>query len=239
MSKPFSIVFLTILLWSPNPLLSQQPSSDNIVVIGSALIEVPADQVVIRISLEYADKVDPKSAFDLHKAAEAKLVSLLRTTRIPDSLISYSLLNMIQRPEYTGTSNPVLVFVTNQTVTVTLNDVSRYIAFYLDLLNNGFSALRAEFQSSRAIEAQRDALEKAILQARSKAELMARLAGRKISRISRVADTEETEPVIARYYAPYIRRPFSASTAVSSELASIPQTVSIGKQVKVVFDLVR
>ena len=75
----------------------------------------------------------------------------------------------------------------------------------------------------------------AVQQARAKAELMASAAGRRIKKISKISDTDETEPSFGRYYV-RSSRVVDKSTAVP-QLTAIPQTVSIDKQVKVVFDL--
>jgi hypothetical protein len=69
---------------------------------------------------------------------------------------------------------------------------------------------------------------------------MAYAAGRRIKRISKVSDTEDTEPSLGLHGQYSIRRlPGVSVRGISdvSELASIPQTILIEKEVKVVFDL--
>ena len=45
---------------------AQTSNPDEIVVIGSAMLDLPADRILVRITLEYSDKVDGKSAFEQH-----------------------------------------------------------------------------------------------------------------------------------------------------------------------------
>jgi uncharacterized protein len=237
MSRASVLALVTVLIISIQGLCAQSAEPDKIVVIGSASIEVPADRVAIRISIGFSDKLNPMTAFELHRQAETKLVDLLHSSLVPDSLITYSLLSMSKRAEVPGMSTPIWIFETDQTVTVILTDITKYVPFYAGLVANGFNNFSADFHSSQAIQAQKGAIQKAVQQARSKAELMASAAGRKIKRVSKIADTEETEPPIARYYEHISQRARYANSSVRSELSSIPQTVSVDKQVKVVFEL--
>ena len=85
-----------------------------------------------------------------------------------------------------------------------------------------------------------EAIKQAVLKARAKAEIMAAAAGRTILRAAKVSDTEETEPVIARY-----RGSFSQTIATQMQFTDVgrpmdlPQTILVEKHVKVVFDLVK
>jgi uncharacterized protein len=88
-------------------------------------------------------------------------------------------------------------------VKILLTDISTYSAFELALVSKGFVNLRESFQSSRSSVAEKEAIQKAVKQARTKADLIAEAAGRKIKKLVKISDTEDTEPIIARYYEPY------------------------------------
>ncbi len=131
------------------------------------------------------------------------------------------------------------IFKTNAQVSVLLTDLSRYPQFLVDLVQHGFVSFSEEFQSSKAKDAEKMVIAKAVQQARSKAEIIAHASGRSIARVMKIADTEETEPVIARYYEPRPYREMSISAQVAGSLPGIPQKITVNKQVKVTFALGR
>jgi uncharacterized protein len=216
---------------------AQQPEKDKIVVIGSASIEVPADRAQVTVSLWFSDLLDAKKAFDLHKDAESRLIHFIRDHGIHDSSVTYSLLSISLTQDYGRPGSIPQKYNTGQTVIITLTDIARLPAFEMDLVASGFTSFSEEFRSSKGVEAQKDAIAGAVRQARSKAELMAAAAGRKIQKISRIADTEETEPTIARYYGTHPRAYATSATRSVDKLVNIPQVIAVEKQVKVTFEL--
>jgi hypothetical protein len=237
--KPGFVAAIAILA-SSTSLISQQIDPDRIVVIGSASIEIPADIVNVRITLSFQDKVDGKSAYARHKDTEARFIQFLHEMNIPDSVINFTPLSISAQNDYSRRDSVVKIYNTNQLVTVRIFDLSKYADFQLKLISNGFTTFSETFESSKSREAEDEAIKKAVLKARAKAELMASAAGRKILRVAKISDTEETEPVIARYREPF-HGTVSAQTAFSSasRLMDLPQTISVEKQVKVVFDLAK
>lgn len=228
--------FLSITLICSNSLSQQSNDTDKIVVIGSATIEVPADRVTMNIQLSFSDKLDAKKAYDQHKEAESQLVQLFRDSHIPDSVITYSLLSFNREPDYTRQSQEQ-VFRTHQTVKILMTDISACPVFELKLVSKGFVSLSENYESSKSSWAEKEAIQMAVKQARAKAEIIAEAAGRKIKKVIKISDTEDTEPIIARYYEPYARI-MSYSTAMpQSSLSAIPQILSVSKQIKAIFEL--
>ena len=215
---------------------AQQNEKDKIVVIGSASIDVPADRVMLKLTITFEDRLDGQKAYAQHKEQETKLLNLLKELNVPDSLITYSLLNISTRMEYSS-HPPIKVFQTSQTVSIILTDLSKLPSFQLSLISNGYTSFEGSFESSKAPGAVKEALSKAVLQAKTKAEIMANAAGRKIKKVSKISDTDEIEPRIASYRDYIYSRNISFSTT-SIQLINIPQTVTINKQVRVIFDLV-
>jgi uncharacterized protein YggE len=223
------------LLTMTNNSFCQQKESDKIVVIGSGSIAVPADKVSLRLTISFEDRVDGQSAYAQHKEQEGKLLSFLHQFNIPDSVITYSLLNISQKYDYSS-AKPLRIFQTNQNVTMAFTDLSKLPAFQLALISNGYSSFEESFESSKASEGTKEALNKAVLQARVKAEIMATAAGRKIRKVLKISDTDELEPRIASFNSYLYSRMINASMT-SVQLISIPQTVTIDKQVRVTFEL--
>lgn len=234
--KELSFVCILVLTLTAD-FRTQQVNKDQIIVIGSASIEVPADKIIISVNLSFSDRSDGKKAWELHKQSENKLVKLLKEKEIHDSLISFSLLSISSQNDYSYKRDTVTkVYVTNQVVKIMFNELSKFSSFQLDLIAKGYTTFGADFESSKGLEAMKKAIQKAVEQARMKAEIMALASGRKIKKISKIMDTEETEPKIESYYIQELYKNVMAGT-VFRELIEIPQKVVVTKQVKVVFVL--
>lgn len=228
------IIFILSYIILSTSIFSQVQVNDQIIVIGSATIEVPADIITIKINLSFQDRTDGKAAFGQHKDAEEKLIKFLKEENIPDSLIRYSLLNISSTYDYSRGENPK-IFNTNQTITIKVYNFSEYVSFQLKLIENGFTSYNQMFESTKSSLAMNEAIQKAVYQAKHKAELIAIASGRKIKKISKISDTEETEPIISRYSDSMFRADYM--TVSTTSLTDIPQTIKIEKQVKVIFDL--
>lgn len=227
------LYFSLCLLILTSSLLAQS-EKDKIVVIGSASIEIPADKVTIKVFLRYEDKIDGKSAFTQHKEQEIKLLKYLRGLTIPDSLITFSLLQITTRNDY---SHGPLTYQTTQNISFVLTELAKLPSIQLSLISNGFTSFQGNFESSKTEGAIKEAWSQAIQQAKIKAEIMAESAGKKIRKISKISDTDETEPRIASY-----SRRYGATSAmdikIEDDFINIPQALYVDKQVRVVFDLV-
>ncbi len=235
MQNSVRVCFVAMALWGAIHANAQSKEPDRIVVIGSASIDAPADRIVINVHLSFSDSADGKSAFQLHKTAEERLGAFLLSRAIPESVVTYTLLNIVTSTYNAWRDKSSIVYTTNQTITIVVSDFKKYPQFILALISEGFANINQQFQSSKGPDAQKQATQMAVQQARVKAELMASAAGRKIKKVSKISDTDETEPAFGRYY---LRSTLGDRTSTYFQLSAIPQTVSVDKQVKVVFDLV-
>ncbi len=222
--------------------LAQQSNKDQIVVIGTASVEIPADIVILKITLSFVDKVDGRKAYELHKQAERKLIELLNKMEIPDSTVTFSLLtiNSYNDTYYRSEDSIRKIYTSNQLVEITLYDLSKYTSVQLDLISNGFTTVSASFGSRKETEGIGMAVQKAVEQAKLKAEIIANESNRKIKKISKIMDTEETEPVIQSFY--YEKGWTWAGTmnvmgGRVNQLIDIPQNIKLTKQVKMILEL--
>ncbi len=220
------------------------PSPDNrIVLLGEATLNLPADRVVLTVNLTARDSLTVQRAYDKHKRLETKLVQFLKQAALPDSAVRYQLFNVRQEMEYTGPGRrQVGAYITNQQVTLTLTNVKQYAEFLVKLIGAGFTDVNAGFTASKADDFQGKLLENAVAAARRKAEVLASASNRRIKRVSKVMDTEETDPVFGQAVRPMFAAAEAnfkrgAGDATSNDLTNIPQTIRLATQVKVVFEL--
>jgi hypothetical protein len=221
------------------------PSPDHrIVVLGEATLNLPADRVVLTVNLAARDSLTVQRAYDKHKRLEASLVRFLKQASLPDSAVKYQLFNIRQEFEYGGPMGrrQLGAYVTNQQVTLTLTNVKQYAEFLVKLIGAGFSDVNAGFTASKADEFQGKLLENAVAVARRKAEVLAKASNRRIKRISKVMDTEETDPVFGQIIRPMAMTAEAnfkrnVGDEAAQDLTNIPQTIRLATQVKVVFEL--
>lgn len=216
------------------------PSPDNrLVVLGEATVELPADRVILTVDLTARDSANVQQAYKKHKQLEANLVKFLKEAALPDTAVHYQLFTIRQEPGYDGRRQVPGDYVTNQSVTMTLTNVKQYAEFLVKLMGAGFTDVSAQFKSSKETAFQSTLLAEAVKAARRKADVMAQTASRRISRVSKIMDTEETDPVFQRIIpmASPSAGAFKRAASNDAALTDIPQTIRLATQVKVVFEL--
>jgi uncharacterized protein len=218
---------------------AQTVSPDNrIVVIGHATINVPADQVKFIVILTSIDSSSVDKVYQKHQQQENKLVKLLKELQIPAKDINYSLLTVNQHQDYNNRKRATY-FAGHQTVGFVLNDMSKFSEVQSRLIKDGFTTIRSGFESSKMEEKQTEAMKKAIDVARAKAEVLAKASDRQIKRISKVADTEDTDPAFQNYSQSEMLNEvvIRGQSSMGNLVDEFPQTIPVSAQVKVVFEL--
>lgn len=226
--------------WAQSNNVTQTPDLpvNRVVVIGDATLELPADQVQVAVTLQFSDPTDARKAYDSHRAAEKKLVQLIKTFTIDEKDIVYSPVSVNKSVDIYGQDGRRREEVnTNQQVIFKLNDLKKYPDLQLALISGGFNRFNASFTSTIAEQNKNKALEKAIEVARDKAAVMAKAAGRTLGSILSVRDTEETDPILRRVVPLYASAARKEMAMDAGTLSDIPQKIVIPAQVKVTFEL--
>lgn len=215
---------------------AQTVSPDNrIVVLGQATVNVPADQAKFYITLESVDSTNVEKVYQKHQVQEQKLVKLLQGLNLPSSDITYSLFSVSKRQDYVDRKRSNY-YVGRQNVLFTISSLENLSSVQSQLIKEGFTNFNSVFTSTKFEQHQSEAIQNAINAAKNKAEVMAKAADRKIKRIVKIGDTEETDPTIrtAGIETVYQRSDIGYR---SSDLLSFPQTIPVTASVKVVFEL--
>jgi len=217
---------------------AQSVSPDNrIVVIGQASIDVPADRVKFQITLVSIDSASVDKVYQNHKLKEDKLVKLLQDMQIPASDINYSLLSVSRRQDYNNNRKRVSYFSGDQPVNFVLSDITKFSELQSRFIKEGFTDFRSHFTSSKLETQKTEVIQKAVEVARAKAEVMANAANRRIKRIIKIADTEDTDPTFRNYNQSYSLAEVVETSPRLEQLMRYPQNIPVSAQVKVVFEL--
>lgn len=179
-----SVVSLTVILISliPNTVNSQDTYRQNQLKIDAeGTVNVVADLVMFRVNITQTG-ANPKEAFDRHKEQESFLTNLLMEESIPDSNITANPINIsdVRR------GNQVMNYQTRQSVLIRLDDIDRFEAIQLTLIENGFVNFSGSFASTETESAKYEALKRAVENARGAAELLAESMGGEIRRITHI-----------------------------------------------------
>ncbi|MHA6248890.1 SIMPL domain-containing protein [Pontibacter sp. CAU 1760] len=229
-----SIVSLLLLFCLSFAAAAQSTSPENrIVVLGQATVMVPANQVKFMVVLESTDSTSVDKVYQQHQEQEAKLVKLLKELQIPAADISYSLFSVGKQQDY-RTQNWYLMG--RQTAVFTVQSVNQYAAIQALLIKEGFTGFSSSFASTELELKKQEVMEKAVAVAKEKAAVLAAAADRKIKRIVKIADTEDTDPLLENYNHVALAEMVVASNSGQS-LTEFQQTIPLRTTVKVVFEL--
>lgn len=233
-------LFILILLTSSSVSFAQIVSPENrIVVLGDAHIDIPADIVNFTVSLQGVDSFSVENAYKKHKAQEERIVKIIKDLNISDKDVTFSLMSIGKERRYVNEKNREQDFyVSNQTVSFKINSIKKYTYTQERLMMGNFLSFYSNFESSELNKRKKEILEKAVVVAQEKANILANSAQRKIKRIVKIADTEDTDPQFNNFHSNVEYKIMSAaSDSNNGGLMDIPQTIQINARIKVVFEL--
>ncbi|KAA3436644.1 SIMPL domain-containing protein [Rufibacter hautae] len=230
------LIFLCLFILLSGTVTAQVISPENrIVVLGAASMETPADRVTFHVYLSTIDTFSLDKVYEQHKLLEAKVFKILNEFHVPSQKVKYSLFSVVRRPSVYGPANgnEVLVFEGTQEVTFTIDAIKDYPSIQEKLIRAGVHNFNSSFSSSKEEAMKKEVLAKAVAAAKEKAEIIASAAERKVKRIVKVAETDESDPTFSNYAGNGI----TASAPMQGSLVDISQNVSVSITVKVVFEL--
>ena len=176
--KHFLTLFVAIATLLAAPALAQTVPPPAISVTGEATVSVPPDQAQIDGGVT-SDAKTAREASDANNAAMGKVLLALKGAGIEEKDYQTSRLSL--QPQYAPNRSgpsPVTGYRASNRVTVKLRDVAKVAAIIDVLVGAGANELGGiNFMVSQASKLLDDAREKAVADARRKAEIYARAAG--------------------------------------------------------------
>jgi uncharacterized protein YggE len=169
------------------------PRPRLISVSGTSEINVPPDQVVLRLGIESRDRV-LRSAKAQNDARSKKVIALASTAGIESKDIQTSELQM--NPTYSEERVPKFVdFEVTQTIAITLKDLSKYDALMTKLLESGVNRVDGiSFEVGETRKYKDEARSKAIQAAKEKAVAMATELGQTIGKPWEISEQDGENP---------------------------------------------
>jgi len=213
------------LLFFSIQLNAQSAKQSTVKIQTFATIKVPADEIIFTINLSASEK-DAQKAYEKHQSQEKNLIPLLHKFGVPDSLITYSLMDISK----SRNRKNKIDFRTRQNINVKIRDIKQYEPFQIALLSNGINDFRATFSSSQKEKAMEQVPLKGLEQAKKEAQVIADKLGRKLGKILEVA-TQRYRQSLSRG---------EALTIVSDvgSLMEIQQFIEYSTNITVTFELI-
>jgi uncharacterized protein len=210
--------------WLAAPAIAQVPPP-AISVTGEATVSVPPDQAQIDGGVT-SDAKTAREASDANNAAMGKVLLALKGAGIDEKDYQTSRLSL--QPQYAPNRSgpsPVVGYRASNRVTVKLRDVAKVANIVDVLVGAGANELGGiNFMVSQASKLLDDAREKAIADARRKAEIYAKAAGVALGEPLNISEEGGSGP-------PVFRSKMAAPMAAGAPVAQGEETLSVSVSV--------
>lgn len=215
--------------WLAAPALAETAPPPAISVTGEATVSVPPDQAQIDGGVT-SDAKTAREASDANNAAMGKVLLALKGAGIDEKDYQTSRLSL--QPQYAPNrsgSSPVVGYRASNRVTVRLRDVNKVAGIIDVLVGAGANELGGiNFVVSQASKLLDDIRDKAVADARRKAEIYAKAAGVTLGEPLSISEEGAATPVLRGK----MMAPMAAGAAVAQGEETLSVTVSVSWAIK-------
>jgi len=200
--------------------LSQEQSKTipQIAISGEGKVKVTPDIAVITLGVQNSGK-EAKEVKTQNDVVVDKVLKYIKKFNISASDYQTTQMSLHKNYDY---EKKKYSYEANQTITITLKDLSKYDLLMMDVMETGINKIDGvEFKSSKIEQFETEARKKALLNAKKKAEdYLSVLPGQKLGKAILISDNSST----------YYPRPvLYAKGAVMSETADVRETLAVGE----------
>lgn len=221
---------LLIAFMSSMLLQAQQisPSQPLVQTNGEGIVKIVPDQVLIKSRIEHDGK-DPQEVKRLNDAAVSEVIQYLKSQGISERNIQTDYINLNKNYNY---DNKTYSYVSNQAISILLEDLTNYEKIMSGLLEAGLNRIDGiEFKSSEIDKYNSEARKRAVMDAKMKAE---EYAGALNQSVGKAVSINEIE---AGYHQPVYRMNEMMKTSDAVEESIAPGELEIKAKVIVGFIL--
>lgn len=167
----------------------QKPQVPQISVTGEGKIKIVPDQAVINVGFQNTGK-DSKEVKTLNDEVVDKVIKFLKKTGIPATDYKTTNVSLYKNYDY---EKKKYNFQANQSLTITLKDLSKYDELMMGLNDAGVNSISGvEFKSSKMDDYEKEARKKAILDAKQKAQDYVSVLGQKVGKALLITDNSQS-----------------------------------------------
>lgn len=229
MIKSFSTFIIAALFTviAFHTILPEAAAQRTITVTATAEDEAVADLLLFQVNITHFH-TNAQEAFRRHKEQESFLTTVLLEEEIDESNIFANPISINPtRRQHDGSG-----FETRQQVTIRMDDVTKFEAMQILLIENGFVNFSGSFSSTKIQEASDEALKAAVEEAKRKADLLASASGEKVLAIKSIEYGQRTDTT---------RRTsglmMAMEASVDGGLLQFERTIPVRENVNIIFYL--
>jgi len=188
----------------------------QIQVQGTGKVQAIPDQVIVRLGIENKGKTADEVK-KMNDAIVASVLKYLKESKIPERNIQTQRVSFYTYKDYTDKKD---YYQASQTITLTLEDLSKYEVLIAGLMSKGVNRLDGvEYKSSQLAMYQTEARKLAVLEAKKKAEDYAGALGQKVGKVLVITDGGGATP-------PMFRPMYALKATADTEM---DQTLAVGE----------
>lgn len=196
----------------------QNKTIPQIAISGEGKVKVTPDIAIITLGVQNSGK-EAKEVKIQNDVVIDKVLKYIKKFNIPASDYQTTQVSLNKNYDY---EKKKYTYEANQTITITLKDLSKYDLLMMDVMETGINKIDGvEFKSSKIEQFETEARKKALLNAKKKAEdYLSVLPGQKLGKAILISDNSST----------YYPRPvLYAKGTVMSETADVRETLAVGE----------
>ena len=196
----------------------QKAQVPQISVTGEGKIKIVPDQAVITVGFQNSGK-DAKEVKTLNDEVVDKVIKFLKKSGVSATDYKTNNVSLYKGYDY---EKKKANFQANQTLSITLKDLSKYDEIMMGLNDAGVNSIQGvEFKSSKIEDYQRDARKKAMVEAKQKAADYVSVLGQKVGKALLITDNSQ----------PYFPQPMYKGNmmAMASDEAVSRETLAVGE----------
>lgn len=164
---------------------AQNDTNSGIHVTGEGIVKVAPDKVTIKSQIEHEGQ-SATSVKSQNDEVVNKVIKYLKSEGIAEKNINTNYINLNKRYNY---NDKTYTYVANQAISITLEDISKYESIMKGLLENGLNGINGiEFESSEIEKHKAEARRKAVLNAKEKAEALAKPLGQTVGKAYKISE---------------------------------------------------
>lgn len=183
-----AVVVLAVLITGLSMAQETKPQIPQISVTGEGKVKVTPDQAIVTVGFQNSGK-DAKEVKQLNDEVVDKVIKFLKKSGIAAS--DYKTNNVTLNKSY-DYEKKKYTFMANQTISITLKDLSKYDDIMMGLNDAGVNSIQGvEFKSSKMEEFEKEARKKAMLNAKQKATDYVSVLNQKIGKALLISDNSQ------------------------------------------------
>lgn len=184
------LVVLTLFIVTAQAQAQELKQIPQISISGEGKILVSPDIAIIQLGVQNNGK-DPKEVKQLNDVTIDKVIAYIKKFGIPVTDYQTTQMSLYKNYDYEKKKHS---YQANQTISVTLKDISKYNALMMDVMETGINVISGvNFKSSKMELFESEARKKAILNAKKKAaDYVSVLPGQKVGKAISISDNLQT-----------------------------------------------